>query len=314
MLCDCAHNIDNKRSFNMPGKYRALYYGLNKYVFSMLPDVLYHNLLGWIMHRRFGVNCQWMDIAHPKTFNEKLQWLKTHGDIALKSKLADKFDVRGYVSERVGERYLVELLPLNTKGDLTVNKCENIEWEILPDQFALKLTKGSGFNIICKNKRELDKEAILKTMKKWLGINNYYLSREPQYKGDNKIIAERLLEYNIKDYKFFCFGGEPFMFKVDVNRFRGHRANYYDLNWNMLDINEGGCPNDINAEIPRPKEFDEMVYVARALAKGWSFVRVDLYVHDGRVFFGEMTFHPAGGYAPLTPEKWGLQLGELIKL
>lgn len=82
----------------------------------------------------------------------------------------------------------------------------------------------------------------------------------------------------------------------------------------MLDINEGGCPNDINAEIPRPKEFDEMVYVARTLAKGWPFVRVDLYVHDGRVFFGEMTFHPAGGYAPLTPEKWGLQLGELIKL
>lgn len=298
----------------MPGKYRNLYYGLNKYVFSILPDTLYHNLLGWIMHRRFGVKYHWMNIKHPMTFNEKLQWLKTHSDIELKSKLADKFDVRAHVRKCIGEKYLVELLPLNSNGDLSVNSWEKIEWDYLPNQFALKLTKGSGFNIICKNKSELDKDIVLTQIKRWLDINNYYLSREPQYKGKNKIIAEKLLEYNIKDYKFFCFGGEPFMFKVDANRFSGHRANYYDLNWNLLDINEGGCPNDPTAVISRPKEFEEMVDVSRKLAHGWPFVRIDLYVHDRKVFFGEMTFHPAGGYTPLTPTEWGQKLGSLIKI
>lgn len=298
----------------MAGKYRNLYYGLNKYVFSLLPDPAYHNLLGWIMHRRFGIKYHWMNINKPRTFSEKLQWLKTHGDIELKTRLADKYDVRDFVKERIGDNHLVELLPLNKKGDLSITDINDLDWDLLPDQFALKLTKGSGFNIICVDKSKLNRNKVLMQLDKWLAINNYYLSREPQYKGKNKIIAEKLLEYDIKDYKFFCFDGEPFMLKVDVNRFSGHRANYYDLDWNLLEINEGGCPRDPSSNILQPKEFEEMVNLTRILAKGWPFVRIDLYVHEGKVFFGEMTFHPAGGYTPITPREWDYKLGNMIKI
>lgn len=298
----------------MAGLYRNLYYNLNKYLFSCLPDRLYHNLLGWIMHCRFGVKYKWMNIVHPRTFSEKLQWLKTHSDIELKSKLADKFEVRQHVKELVGERYLIDLLPLNSFGDYSATSTSEIEWDILPNQFVLKLTKGSGYNIISKDKSELDKENVMKQIRKWLKVNNYYLSREPHYKGTGKIIVEKFLEYNIKDYKFFCFNGEPYMFKVDINRFNNHRANYYDMHWNLLDINENGCPRDPNVKLAQPKEFEEMVEVAKKLAKDWKFVRVDLYVHKNKVFFGEMTFHPAGGYTPLTPRDWEYKLGDMILL
>ncbi|MDE6608122.1 MAG: hypothetical protein K2K54_10265 [Lachnospiraceae bacterium] len=266
------------------------------------------------MHRRFGIKYHWMNINKPRTFSEKLQWLKTHGDIELKTQLADKYDVRDFVKERIGDAHLVELLPLNKNGDLSITDINDLDWDLLPDQFALKLTKGSGFNIICGDKSKLNRNKVLTQLDKWLAVNNYYLSRESQYKGKNKIIAEKLLEYDIKDYKFFCFDGNPFMLKVDVNRFSGHRANYYDLDWNLLEINEGGCPRDPSSNILRPKEFEEMVNITRILAKGWSFVRIDLYVHEGKVFFGEMTFHPAGGYTPITPREWEYKLGNMIKI
>ncbi|MBD5202637.1 MAG: glycosyl transferase [Bacteroidales bacterium] len=255
-----------------------------------------------------------MDIEKPTTFSEKIQWLKKHGLTETESLLADKYDVRKYVEEKIGSEYLIELLPLNSNGQTVVDNERNIDWNILPDQFALKLTKGSGFNIICADKSKLTEDDVKNMLHNWLKVNNYYLSREPHYKGKNKIIAEKLLEYNIKDYKFFCFGGEPFMFKVDVDRFVDHRANYYDMDLSLLDLDEGGCPRDPDNKFEKPDNFDEMVEVARKLSEGWPFVRIDLYVHAGKVYFGEITFHPAGGYAPLSPREWEYKLGEKIKI
>lgn len=146
----------------MAGKYRNLYYGLNKYVFSLLPDVLYHNLINCIMHFRFGMKCHWLNIGNPKTFSEKLQWLKTHGDIELKTRLADKYDVRQWVAEKIGEQYLVDLLPVTNGGGYLATTAEEIDFEKLPNEFALKLTKGSGYNIICRNKTELDIRPLVK--------------------------------------------------------------------------------------------------------------------------------------------------------
>lgn len=148
----------------------------------------------------------------------------------------------------------------------------------------------------------------------WLKVENYYLSREPQYIGQNRIICEKLLEYNITDYKFFCFGGEPFMFKIDVGRFTDHRANYYDMEGRLLDLVEKSYPQDQSVTFRLPPEFDEMVDLARKLSEGWPFVRVDLYIHANKVYFGEMTFHPAGGYVPITPREWEYRLGEMIHL
>lgn len=298
----------------MAGKYRDLYYSVNKYIFSILPDSLYHNLLGWIMYRRFGVRYHWMNIKNPRTFNEKLQWLKSHGDIELKTRLADKYDVRDWVSEKIGQEYLVKLLPLNKEGDVYVTDAGKIEWDLLPQGFALKLSKGSGYNIICKDKNALDKQSVMGKIGRWLKINNYYLSREPQYKGKNKIICEELLEYNIRDYKFFCFNGEPQYLKIDVDRFGNHNANYYSCNWELLELDEVGCTRNPDIKINRPEKFDEMVNVARKLSEEFPFVRVDLYEHGGRIYFGEMTFCPAGGYAPYRPYEWERKLGDMIEL
>lgn len=296
----------------MAGKYRNLYYGLNKYVFSLLPDPVYHNLLGWIMHRRFGIKYHWMNINKPRTFSEKLQWLKTHGDIELKTRLADKYDVRGFVKERIGDNHLVELLPLNKKGDLSITDINDLDWDLLPDQFALKLTKGSGFNIICGDKSKLNRSKVLMQLDKWLAVNNYYLSREPQYKGENKIVAERLLKYNITDYKFFCFDGIPTFVELYIDRLGNHRKVFYDMNWKKAGFTTAGDSMDGEAEMP--EVFPEMVEIARKLSKGFPFVRVDLYENEGKVYFGEMTFHPAGGYTPITPREWDYKLGNMIKI
>lgn len=294
----------------MAGRYRSVYYKLNKCIFRILPDSLYHNLLGWIMHRRFGVRYHWMNVLHPYTFSEKLQWLKRNGDTPLKTKLADKYDVREFVMERIGGDYLIDLLPLNKNCDYAVSSVLDIDWDMLPKQFALKLTKGSGFNIICDDKSKLDRTTVFTRLGKWLKVNNYYLSREPQYKGNNMIIAEKLLEYNITDYKFFCFNGEPRYVELYIDRFGNHRKVFYDMSWHKAGFTTANDP--MNGEADRPKEFEEMVSVAAKLSIGWPFVRIDLYVHEGKVFFGEMTFHPAGGYTPITPREWEYKLGEMI--
>lgn len=296
----------------MAGKYRNLYYLLNKYVFSLLPDPVYHNLLGWIMHKRFGIKYHWMNINKPQTFSEKLQWLKTHGDTELKTQLADKYDVRIFIKERIGDDHLVELLPLNKNGDLSITDINDLDWDLLPDQFALKLTKGSGFNIICGDKSKLDRSKVLIQLDKWLAVNNYYLSREPQYKGENKIVAEKLLKYNITDYKFFCFNGVPTFVELYIDRLGNHRKVFYDINWKKAGFTTAGDPMDGEAETP--EVFPEMVEIARKLSKEFPFVRVDLYENEGKVYFGEMTFHPAGGYTPITPREWDYKLGNMIKI
>lgn len=298
----------------MAGKYRNLYYIVNKYIFRFLPDTLYHNLLGWIHHRRFGVKYHWMNIKHPTTYNEKIQWMKKNGPVEVKRKLADKFDCRETISKIIGRDHLIDLLPLNSSGALYITDVAQLDWDKLPDRFVLKMTKGSGFNIICSDKSALDKETVLNQLQAWLKVDNYLLSREPHYKGENKIIAERFLESNIVDYKFFCFDGEPKIIKTDVNRFSDHRANYYDANWNFLPIDEGGCVSDENAIIPKPLQFKEMLAIVRKLTKDWPFVRIDLYLHENKIYFGEMTFHPAGGYAPISPFEWQKRIGEMIRL
>ncbi|MBD5356202.1 MAG: hypothetical protein HDR88_04245 [Bacteroides sp.] len=253
-----------------------------------------------------------MNIKQPKTFSEKLQWLKKNGPRELKTRLADKYEVREWVKEKIGKEYLVDLLPLSKDGEKAITKIEDIDFDQLPNEFVLKLTKGSGFNIICNNKDKLDITKTKKTLADWLKINNYYLSREPQYKGENKIICEKMLEYNITDYKFFCFNGQPTFVELYIDRFGCHRKVFYDMDWQKVGFTTAN--DSMEGTAIKPKEFDEMVSVAKELSKGWTFVRVDLYVHDGKVYFGEMTFHPAGGYTPITPREWEYKLGEKILL
>lgn len=296
----------------MAGKYRDLYYFFNRHILSLLPEKIHHNVLGFIMHRRFNVKYHWMNMSHPKTFSEKLQWLKTHGDIELKTRLADKYDVRDWVAERIGNKYLIDLLPITKSGGFIASSTDEIDFNNLPNEFALKLTKGSGYNIICKDKTGLNIGSACDKLNRWLKVDNYFLSRELQYRGKNRIICERMLEYNITDYKFFCFNGEPKYVELYIDRFGKHKKVFYDMQWRKAGFTTGNDPMNGTAE--RPKEFNEMMNVARKLSKGFSFVRVDLYVHGGNVYFGEMTFHPAGGYTPITPREWEFKLGEMLQI
>jgi hypothetical protein len=147
-------------------------------------------------------------------------------------------------------------------------------------------------------------------LSRWLKINPYYFSREPQYKGKNRLICEQMLEYNITDYKFFCFNGIPEYVELFIDRFGNHRKVFYDMSWKRMPFNTAGDKVDI--EIDKPAAFDEMRMVAEKLSAGIKFVRVDLYVHDGKVYFGELTFHPAGGYTPISPMEWDRILGDKI--
>lgn len=287
----------------MAGIYRNVWYKTCKYVLSLLPDILFDNAVGYIMYKRFHVKYHWLNAKHPKTFSEKLLWLKKHPVVPNEAELADKFEVRKFIKNTIGEDYLVPLL-----GVWDDASC--INFDELPQQFVIKLTKGSGYNLICNNKDELDYSKTQKMLKDWLKVNCYFFSREPQYKGKNKLIAEKMLEYNITDYKFFCFNGVPKYVELYIDRLGNHKKVFYDMNWQIAGFTTA---NDVEKiSVDRPVEFEEMRRVAQVLSKGMAFVRVDLYIHDKKVYFGELTFHPAGGYTPITPREWEYKLGELI--
>lgn len=288
----------------MAGKNRNLWYLLCR-ALGVLPTGLFHNVVGWIMHKRFGIKYHWMNINNPVTFSEKLQYLKKHPVSNNACNLADKYYVREFIKERIGEEYLVPIIGV-------YNNVEDIDFSMLPNQFVLKLTKGSGYNLICQNKENLDIEHTKKMLRQWLNVDVYKFSREEQYKGKSMLLCEEMLEYNITDYKFFCFGGKPTYVELYMDRFGEHKKAFYDMQWNKMPFTTAG--DTCNIDIEQPKEFEDMRMIASELAKGLSFVRVDLYVHNNKVYFGEMTFCPAGGYTPITPREWDFKLGEQIVL
>ena len=289
----------------MAGVYRNLWYKTCKYGLSWLPDTLFHNAVGLIMYKRFHVPFHWMNTKKPRTFSEKLNWLKTHPVVTNEAELADKYDVRDFIKRTIGEQYLVPILGVWDNAD-------DIDFDKLPNQFVLKLTKGSGYNLICNNKAKLNIKQTRKMLSDWLKVNCYYFSREPQYRGKSKLVAEEMLEYNITDYKFFCFNGEPKFVELYIDRFGDHKKLFCYMDWHVAGFTTA---NDVaKVTVKQPKEFAEMKEVAKKLCKGMAFVRVDLYVHGGNVYFGEMTFHPAGGYTPITPREWEYKLGDMIKI
>lgn len=297
----------------MAGKNRKYLYYLTKYLLAPFSDKMFHNIMGFLTHKRFGVKYHWMNLDNPSTFSEKIQYLKSEQGDALKTKtlLADKYDVRDYIISKKCVN-LVDLKPLNKKGDLFVYSADDIDFDLLPDSFVLKLTKGSGFNIICNDKSVMDVVKTKKQLNEWLKVDNYAFSREPQYKGKSKIICEQMLEYNITDYKFFCFDGEPMFVELYIDRLGEHKKVFYTMDWKPAGFTTAN--DSMGYEVECPFEFYEMKEIAKKLSVGFKFVRVDLYINGGKIYFGELTFHPAGGYTPITPHDWDLKLGQLIKL
>ena len=258
---------------------------------------------------------QELNLERPKSFNEKLQWLKLYDRKPEYNILVDKYEVKNYVASLIGEQYIIPTIGI-------WNKYEDINFDDLPEKFALKCTHDSGSCVICNNKLLLDLKTVKEKITRCLSTNPYYATREWPYKDVKpRIIAEELLmgtsEKTIPpDYKFFCFSGEP---KVVMTVAGGHDdetkvvRRMYDMDWNLLDVGLRGKENVKVAE-EKPKGFNEMYQLARKLSQGFIHIRVDFYYVENRIYFGEMTFYHMSGYEIFKPDRWNDKLGEFINL
>lgn len=269
---------------------------------------IYLKVLYYLNHG-YGLN-----LKSPQKFTEKLQWLKLYDRNPEYSKLVDKATVKNIIGEKIGFEHIIPTIR-------EWNSVEEIEWEKLPEQFVLKTTHtgGGGGVVICKDKNKFDKKKAIIKLTKSLKSDGYMGHREMPYKYvPRKIIVEPYIEdptnHELKDYKIFCFNGEPKFFKVDFGRFIEHHANYYDLDWNILPYGESGLEPDFLHKENKPRNFDRMISIAQELSAGIPFVRIDLYNVSGQIYFGEFTLYPASGLLPWTDIKTDYEIGSFLNL
>lgn len=254
-----------------------------------------------------------LDLDNPKTYNEKLQWLKLYDRKPEYTNLVDKYEVKKIVADLIGEEYIIPTLGIWDSAD-------DIDFEQLPDQFVLKCTHDSGGIVICKDKSSLDQENAREIMRKGLKRRYYKYNREWPYKNVKpRIIAEKYMVdesgYELKDYKWFCFDGEVkalFIAKDRGVKGRETTFDFFDSEFNHLPFTNGHP----NAKVlpDKPAGFEKMKEIASKLSKGFCQLRVDLYDINGHVYFGELTFFHWGGRTPFVPEEWDYKFGEWIKL
>lgn len=257
---------------------------------------------------------QKLNLKNPTTFNEKLNWLKLYNRQNQYTMMVDKFGVKEYVTRKIGAEYIIPTLGV-------WNSPEEIDFNSLPNQFVLKTTHGGGGCgvVICTDKLTFDKEFAIAKLKQAMKADIYTDFREWPYKDvPRRIIAEQYMVddsiNDLRDYKFFCFNGKVRFCKVDFNRFMEHHANYYDTEWNILPFGEEVIPPIVDKKIDCPKNFDKMLEIAQKLSQGIPFVRIDLYNIQGEIFFGEITFFPAGGMGKFTPQNVDKEIGQFIVL
>ncbi len=289
----------------------------------IIPDKLYLSVLYRI---NFGY---WMNFKKPLSFNEKLQWLKLYDRKPEYIKMVDKYEAKKYVASLIGEEHIIP-----TYG--VWSEYRDINFHKLPNQFVLKCTHDSGGVVICKDKSSFNylsaKNKLTKSLKKkyfWEGREWPYKFVKPQ------IIAEKFLsslsnnntdnnkDYEsrnpgetkeIMDYKFFCFNGKVEFFKIDIDRFQAHKANYYDLDFNLLPFREKALPNFKDYQLELPDNFHEMIRYAERIANGIKFARIDFYDVDEHIYFGEITFYPAAGLGQFVPNKYDLEIGNKLSI
>lgn len=259
----------------------------------------------------------WIDWKHPKTFTEKLQWLKIYDYKPEYTQMVDKLAAKDYVAARIGEKYIIPTLGV-------WDKVEEIDWDALPDQFVLKTTHGGGSCgvVVCTDKSQLDKEKAIKKLETSMQTNAGETYRERPYLNvprkilAEKFIAERKLSTSLQhnelpDYKFFCFNGEPkFLYVSDSPN---HELAFLNTDWTLAPFGRKDYKPLQNIP-PKPENLDEMLDIARRLSHGKAHIRVDLYNVGGHVYFGELTFYTGAGLIPFTPEEYDKVLGDMLKL
>ena len=282
--------------------------------FSLLQKIYYKLTRPMLTDRAFSQMSmnRWLGGGHledPRTFNEKIQWLKVFHRDPLFPKLADKYSVRETVEERVGSWILNELYQV-------CDDPRDIDWHGLPNSFVLKATHGSGMNVLVRDKSTIDISAVTEQLRNWLKTDYSRFGREWVYRDTSRrIIAEAyLVDANgavPKDYKVFCFKGLPRYIQVDVDRFTNHTRAFYDLEWNQQPFTT--LYPIASGSVSPPEHLRAMLAAAEKLAKGIPFVRIDFYALP-RLVFGEMTFFPGNGTEPFDPPVWDATLGQMITL
>ena len=273
--------------------------------FNWIPDDTYLKIQYRLaMHKR-------LNLDNPTTYNEKIQWLKLHDRNPDYTMMVDKYAVRDYIAKTLGAEYSIPLVGGPWKS------FDEIDFDALPEQFVLKCNHDSGGLVICKDKTKLDKEYARKKIRKSMKRNFYWANREWPYKDVQPcIIAEKYMVddsgYELKDYKFFCFDGEPKVMFIATDRGVATKFDFFDMDFQHLPFTNGHPCADIAPS--KPKCFEEMKKLAALLSSGIKHVRVDFYEINGRVYFGELTFSHWSGMIPFEPEEWDYKLGEMIKL
>ena len=289
-------------------------------MYARIFDALnYRKMLNWVpdhlflkaaYRARFGRK---LDLKNPKTFNEKLQWMKLYNRNPLYTMMVDKYLVREYVRKKLGEEYLIPLLGVWDDPD-------KIDFDKLPMQFVLKCNHNSGLGMcICKDKNKLDIAKVKNDLRKGLKQDYYLTGREWPYKNvPRKIIAEKYMVdesgYELKDYKYYCFDGKVRIVMINLDRMSSleTKANYFDEYYQPLDFGWGYK----NAQIPptKPEKFEEMKCLAEKLSEGIPHVRIDFYQTPQGIFFGEMTFFDGSGFDVIEPIEWDYKIGSWINL
>ncbi|MDR1579351.1 MAG: hypothetical protein LBS35_03260 [Synergistaceae bacterium] len=253
-----------------------------------------------------------LNLDSPRTFNEKIQWLKLHDSTPLKTRLADKYLARDWIKEKIGEEYLIPLLGVWDKFD-------DIDFNTLPDRFVLKANHGSGWNIVVRGKSKLDIPEARAKFEHWLKTNYAFMAGfELHYKDIKpKIIAEEYIEnldvHGLYDYRFLCFNGEPKSIWWDVGSGTpDHQRDIYDLEWNLQPLRVT-WPH-VSAKLGKPSKLAEMIDLAKKLSEDFIFVRVDFYYADSKIYMGELTFTPLTGLCNWNPDSYNLVYGEMIHL
>lgn len=275
---------------------------------SFLPDKTYIRL-----YYRLRVGRK-LNINNPQTLNEKIQWLKFNYRFPLQTIVSDKFLVRKYVKEKIGEKYLIHLLGI-------WDNYNEIDFDRLPTKFVLKCNHDSGGLVVCKDKKQLNRTSTRKKIEKSFHSNFFYIGREYQYRNIKpRIICEEFISDNGNvpmDYKIYCFNGKPDVILVCRDRFskNSHRASYlfFDQNWNFLTLDKDD-ENIKNPDVERPENLEEMLQIAKILSEDFVFARIDLYNIGGTIYFGEITLSPNSGFDSDITEETDRMFGEKLEI
>ena len=270
-------------------------------------DALYLKLKYYVNFRKT------LNLENPKTFNEKIQWLKLHDRRPEYTTMVDKVEAKKYVASVIGEDHIIPTLTV-------YERAEDIDFDALPNQFVLKCSHDSGGIVICTDKSKLDREAAVRKLSKGLKSNYFYQTREWPYRNVKpKVLAEQYMsddgENGLTDYKVHNFNGTPGMILVCRDRFGegGMTEDFYNAQWEHLDISRTAHPN-ASTTVGKPAELDEMLRLSRELSKDIPFVRTDFYTVGHKVYFGELTFYPASGMKPFVPDEWDYKVGTMLQL